>query len=246
MQALWRNMMRSALTTLGVFIGVAALIAMVAVGQGANEAVRKQIERLGTNLVVVAPGARTMGGMRAGSGSASTLTINDTLAIQRESAAVSEVSYLIRQSGQVEFGNQNWTTQIQGISTNYPPMTNWRIVSGRETPLDCDRVDDVTIPVVVTLTRTTTTITATVKPTDAPLPEREVCGENLDAVGNLTLPATHEISMESPPLTVDNRTTAIADTVVTLDGNSYPFGDYVPLSFSGTETGRWRVTVQHV
>ncbi len=132
MQALWRNKMRSALTMLGVFIGVAALIAMVAVGQGANEAVRKQIERLGTNLVVVVPGARTMGGMRAGSGSASTLTINDAQAIRRESAAVSEVSYLIRQSGQVQYGNQNWTTQIQGISANYPPMTNWRILIGRE------------------------------------------------------------------------------------------------------------------
>ncbi len=131
-QALWRNMMRSALTMLGVFIGVAALIAMVAVGQGANEAVRKQIERLGTNLVVVLPGARTAGGMRAGSGSASTLTISDAQAIRRESMAVSEVSYLIRQSGQVEFGNQNWATQIQGISANYPPMTNWRIDAGRE------------------------------------------------------------------------------------------------------------------
>ncbi len=111
MQALWRNMMRSALTMLGVFIGVAALIAMVAVGQGANEAVRKQIESLGTNLVVVLPGARTAGGVRAGSGSASTLTISDAQAIRRESTAVSEVSYLIRQSGQVEYGNQNWTTQ---------------------------------------------------------------------------------------------------------------------------------------
>jgi macrolide transport system ATP-binding/permease protein len=131
MQALWRNMMRSALTMLGVFIGVAALIAMVAVGQGANDAVRKQIERLGTNLVVVLPGARTAGGMRAGSGSASTLTTNDAQAIQRESMAVSEVSYLIRQSGQTEFGNQNWATQIQGISPNYPPMTNWRIDAGR-------------------------------------------------------------------------------------------------------------------
>jgi macrolide transport system ATP-binding/permease protein len=131
-QAIRRNMMRSALTMLGVFIGVAALIAMVAVGQGANEAVRKQIERLGTNLVVVAPGARTMGGMRAGSGSASTLTINDAQAIRRESTAVSEVSYLIRQSGQVQSGSQNWATQIQGISANYPPMTNWRILIGRE------------------------------------------------------------------------------------------------------------------
>ena len=137
MQAIWRNMMRSALTMLGVFIGVAALIAMVAVGQGANDAVRKQIERLGTNLVVVLPGARTAGGMRAGSGSASTLTTNDAQAIQRESMAVSEVSYLIRQSGQTEFGNQNWATQIQGISPNYPPMTNWRVDAGREiTPDD--------------------------------------------------------------------------------------------------------------
>ena len=132
MQALWRNMMRSALTMLGVFIGVAALIAMVAVGQGANEAVRKQIERLGTNLVVVVPGARTMGGMRGGLGSSSTLTTTDAQAIRREADAVSDVGYLIRQSGQVQAGNQNWTTQIQGISANYPPMTNWRIQVGRE------------------------------------------------------------------------------------------------------------------
>ncbi|MEJ2375019.1 MAG: ABC transporter permease [Pseudolabrys sp.] len=130
-QAIRRNMMRSALTMLGVFIGVAALIAMVAVGQGANQAVRKQIERLGTNLVVVLPGARTMGGMRGGAGSASTLTTSDAQAIMREAPAVSEVSYVIRQSGVVEYGNQNWNTQIQGISVNYPPMTNWRVEIGR-------------------------------------------------------------------------------------------------------------------
>src|SRR5512139_690894 len=132
MQALWRNMMRSALTMLGVFIGVAALIAMIAVGQGANEAVRKQIERLGTNLMVVVPGARTMGGMRGGLGSSSTLTTTDAHAIRRESTTVNEVSYLIRQSGQVQVGNQNWTTSIQGVSANYPPLTNWRIDVGRE------------------------------------------------------------------------------------------------------------------
>jgi macrolide transport system ATP-binding/permease protein len=135
-QAIGRNMMRSSLTMLGVFIGVAALIAMVAVGQGANEAVLKQIESLGTNLVVVVPGARTMGGMRGGSGSASTLTVNDAQAIRREATAVGAVSYLIRQSGQVEFGNQNWTTSIQGISANYPPMTNWKIATGREITRD--------------------------------------------------------------------------------------------------------------
>ncbi len=152
-QALRRNMMRSALTMLGVFIGVAALIAMVAVGQGANDAVRKQIERLGTNLVVVLPGARTSGGMRAGSGSASTLTTSDALAIRRESVAVSEVSYLIRQSGQVESGNQNWATSIQGISSNYPPMTNWRIDSGRAISTD----DEAAAALVVVIGRTVAT-----------------------------------------------------------------------------------------
>jgi len=131
LQAIRRNMMRSALTTLGVFIGVAALIAMVAVGEGANDAVRKQIESLGTNLVVVLPGARTAGGMRGGFGSASTLTTTDAQAVRREAPAATEVGYLIRQSGQIQYGNQNWATSIQGVSPNYPPMTNWRIEEGR-------------------------------------------------------------------------------------------------------------------
>ena len=131
LQALARNKMRSALTMLGVFIGVAALIAMVAVGQGANEAVRKQIESLGTNLLVVIPGATMMGGMRGGQGSASTLTVVDAEALRREAPAVGSVSYLIRQSGQVRYANQNWTTSIQGVSANYPPITNWRIMAGR-------------------------------------------------------------------------------------------------------------------
>jgi macrolide transport system ATP-binding/permease protein len=138
LQAIRRNPMRSALTTLGVFIGVAALIAMVAVGQGANEAVRKQIEGLGTNLVIVLPGANVMGGMRGGFGSASTLTTTDAQAIRREATAVSGVGYLIRQQGQVQYGNQNWNTSIQGISPNYPPMTNWRIEEGRTITNDDD------------------------------------------------------------------------------------------------------------
>jgi macrolide transport system ATP-binding/permease protein len=135
-QALVRNKMRSALTMLGVFIGVAALIAMVAVGQGANDAVRKQIESLGTNLVVVLPGATTSGGVRAGFGSASTLTVGDVQAIRREAPAVGSVSYLIRQLGQVQYGNQNWTTNIQGVSANYPPITNWQIASGQQISSD--------------------------------------------------------------------------------------------------------------
>jgi macrolide transport system ATP-binding/permease protein len=127
-----RNKMRSALTMLGVFIGVAALIVMVAVGDGANEAVRKQIESLGTNLVVVQSGALRSGGIRAGAGSASTLTVEDARAILREDPAVAAVGYLIRQQGQIQYGSQNWTTNIQGVSTNYPEITNWRIAAGRE------------------------------------------------------------------------------------------------------------------
>jgi macrolide transport system ATP-binding/permease protein len=131
MQAILRNKMRSALTMLGVFIGVAALIAMVSVGQGANQAVLKQIQSLGTNLLVVVPGATTMGGVRAGLGSASALTVADAEALRREAPAVGSVSYLIRQSGQVQYAGQNWTTNIQGVSPNYPPITNWQIAGGR-------------------------------------------------------------------------------------------------------------------
>jgi macrolide transport system ATP-binding/permease protein len=144
-QAVGRNKMRSALTMLGVFIGVAALIVMVAVGDGANEAVRKQIESLGTNLVVIQPGAVRTGGVRAGAGSASTLTVDDAKAIGREDSAVAEVGYLIRQQGQVQYGSQNWTTNIQGVSTNYPPITNWRIAAGRAITDEDDRLADLVV-----------------------------------------------------------------------------------------------------
>ncbi len=130
-QAIGRNKMRSALTMLGVFIGVAALIVMVAVGNGASQAVRKQIESLGTNVVVILPGALTTGGIRAGFGSASTLTVADARAIRRENPAVAQVGYLIRQQGQVQYSNQNWTTSIQGVNSVYPSITNWQIAAGR-------------------------------------------------------------------------------------------------------------------
>ncbi len=130
-QAVGRNTLRSVLTTLGVFIGVAALIAMVAVGQGANEAVRKQIESLGTNLLVVLPGATTASGARVGFGSASTLTVSDAQAVRREDSAVGEVGFLIRQLSQVEYGSQNWTTNVQGATPSYLRVTNWQVAAGR-------------------------------------------------------------------------------------------------------------------
>jgi macrolide transport system ATP-binding/permease protein len=130
LQALARNKLRSALTMLGVFIGVAALIAMVAVGDGASSAVKKQLESLGTNMVVVQPGATTAGGVRAGAGSASTLTVTDAETILRDDPAVGQVSYLARQSGQVEYGDQNWTTAIQGVTPSYLDIVSWRIAEG--------------------------------------------------------------------------------------------------------------------
>jgi macrolide transport system ATP-binding/permease protein len=130
LQALARNKLRSALTMLGVFIGVAALIAMVAVGDGAGAAVKKQLESLGTNMVVVQPGATTAGGVRAGAGSASTLTVTDAQTILHGDPAVAQVGYLTRQTAQVEYGDQNWSTAIQGVSPSYPDIVSWRIAEG--------------------------------------------------------------------------------------------------------------------
>ena len=111
---------------------------MVAVGQGASEAVQKQLESLGTNMLVVMPGATTSNGVRSGFGSASTLTVADATAIRREDPAVGQISYLIRQTGQVQFGNKNWTTSIQGVAPAYLDTANWRIDAGRAIDADDD------------------------------------------------------------------------------------------------------------
>jgi macrolide transport system ATP-binding/permease protein len=130
-RALARNKLRSVLTMLGIFIGVAALIAMVAVGQGANQAVKKQIASLGTNLLIVMPGATTANGVRAGYGSASTLTVGDAEAIIKDNRPVARVSYIDRQVAQVEYNRQNWSTSVQGVTPSYLPIRNWEVVEGR-------------------------------------------------------------------------------------------------------------------
>jgi macrolide transport system ATP-binding/permease protein len=130
-RALSRNKMRSALTMLGIFIGVAALITMVAVGQGANAAVKEQIESLGTNLLIVLPGATTSSGVRAGFGSASTLTVADAEVIKKDDPAVSNVGYQTRQITQVQYGSQNWSTVVQGVSPSFLSIRNWAVVTGQ-------------------------------------------------------------------------------------------------------------------
>jgi len=131
-RALARNKLRSALTMLGIFIGVAALIAMVAVGQGANQAVKEQIASLGTNLLIVLPGAVTASGVRNGYGSRSTLRAADGDAIVKEDPSVLMVSYLDRQTAQVENANQNWSTTINGVTPNYTQIRDWPVSEGRE------------------------------------------------------------------------------------------------------------------
>ena len=127
-----RNKLRSALTMLGIFIGVAALIAMLAVGEGAQAALKAQLESLGTNLLIVLPGTTRANGVRAGIGSASTLRVIDGAAILEEDSAVSDVSYVNRQSAQTVNGSQNWSTTVQGVTPSYLSIRDWPVVEGRK------------------------------------------------------------------------------------------------------------------
>jgi len=130
-RALQRNKMRAALTMLGIFIGVAAVIAMVAIGDGARYAVEQQIASLGTNLLVVLPGATTSNGVRIGYGSRSTLTVADAEAIKNQSSATAMVSYMDRQNAQVINGNKNWGTSINGTTSSYLAVRDWSVAQGR-------------------------------------------------------------------------------------------------------------------
>jgi putative ABC transport system permease protein len=131
LRALRRNVLRSLLTTLGIVIGVGAVIAMVSISQGASAAVQAQIASLGNNLLVLLPGSVTRGGVRTGSGGRSSLTVKDAKAIQQECTAVSAVAYARRQVLQVVAGNQNWSTAINGVSIEYETVREWPVIAGR-------------------------------------------------------------------------------------------------------------------
>jgi putative ABC transport system permease protein len=131
LRALRRNLLRSVLTMLGIIIGVAAVVTMVSVGRGADAAVQQQIRSLGNNLVMIVPGTTTASGVRAGWGTASTLTAADGAAIARECPAVDEVTWVKRQLVQVVYGNMNWSTSGQGVTPAYHLVRDWPLAAGR-------------------------------------------------------------------------------------------------------------------
>ena len=130
LRALARNKLRSGLTMLGIIIGVGAVIAMVGVGQGAENQVQEQIQSFGTNTVFVSAGSNRPGGMRMGSWAVRTLVNEDMEAIRREIPLISDVAPGVVASGQVVYRNQNWFTRIMGTTPSYFAIRNWFVQSG--------------------------------------------------------------------------------------------------------------------
>jgi putative ABC transport system permease protein len=130
LRALAINKLRSALTMLGIVIGVGAVIVMIAVGSGAQARVEEQIRALGSNLLLVMPGATTAGGVRMGFGSSSTLSEDDVAAINREIPEALAAPAL-RGSAQIIWGNSNWSTQVYGVTPEYLDVRQWPLAAGR-------------------------------------------------------------------------------------------------------------------
>jgi putative ABC transport system permease protein len=129
-RALSRNAMRTLLTALGIIIGVGAVITMVGLGQGASAEVEEQVNRLGQNVVLVFPGARQLGGVSIGGGSANTLTVQDALALRDEIPEVVAASPEVRSQRVVVYGNRNWQTRIYGQSADYLQIRRWPVELG--------------------------------------------------------------------------------------------------------------------
>jgi len=129
-RALARNKMRSGLTMLGIIIGVGAVIAMVALGQGAREQVQKQIAAMGSNMLFVGAGNMNRGGIQMGWGNTQTLKYDDLVGIQRECPAVAYAAPGVTTGAQVVFGNDNWGTRITGTEPQYFDIREWTLVAG--------------------------------------------------------------------------------------------------------------------
>jgi putative ABC transport system permease protein len=129
-QSILRNKMRTLLTMLGIVIGVAAVIVMVAVGQGAQTRIEEQIRNLGTNMLVITPGTSQQGGVSQGAGTFNRLTIADAEKLERESLLLSAVSPVIFTRAQVIGGQGNWRAMVNGVATDYFAVRDWAVQSG--------------------------------------------------------------------------------------------------------------------
>jgi len=129
-RALRRNKMRSILTALGIIIGVASVVAMVAIGNGAQANITTQVSALGQNLLTVFAGSKHFGGVNSGLGSASTITLADAEAIRREVADVAAVSPEDSSTAQAIANGRNWSTSVVGESPDYLKIRDWKLTSG--------------------------------------------------------------------------------------------------------------------
>ena len=130
LRALLRNSLRSFLTALGIIIGVGAVIAMVAIGEGAKAQVEATFAAMGTNLLIILPGSSNTGGSRGGFGTQPTLTWDDLKAIQSEVQSVRAAAPVLRQNASVTSEDQNWTTTVSGTTPDYFDIRNWPIAKG--------------------------------------------------------------------------------------------------------------------
>ncbi len=131
LNALKRNKFRSFLTMLGIIIGVASVIVMLAIGQGSKKSIQDQMASMGTNLIFAMPGSEQKGGVRMGSSDAQNMKLSDIDAIEKDCPAISDVSPEVRASGQAVNGNQNWPTTIYGVNNKYFSIRKYTIGTGR-------------------------------------------------------------------------------------------------------------------
>jgi len=131
LNALKRNKFRAFLTMLGIIIGVASVIVMLAIGQGSKKSIQDQMSGMGTNLIFAMPGAEQKGGVRMGNSDAKSMKLTDVEAIEKNCPAISDVSPEVRSSGQAVLGNQNWPTTIYGVNNKYFNIKKYTLGKGR-------------------------------------------------------------------------------------------------------------------
>ena len=139
LRSLGKNKMRTFLTMLGIIIGVASVIAMLAIGQGSKQSIQAQISTLGTNVLMIWPQASSSGGVRMEAGSSQKMTLEDVTAIADRCPSVAYVTPQVRSSGQLVNSNMNWRTSVYGVYPNYFEIRNLKLISGNLFTMSDDR-----------------------------------------------------------------------------------------------------------